>query len=32
MDYNILANQSVNSTKAPAYRYPGWRGRRHPPT
>jgi peptidoglycan/xylan/chitin deacetylase (PgdA/CDA1 family) len=25
MDYNILANQSVNSTKAPAYNYPGWR-------
>ncbi|GAA4784822.1 hypothetical protein [Streptomyces ziwulingensis] len=25
MDYNILANQSVNSTKAPAHRYPGWR-------
>ncbi|MEU3253663.1 hypothetical protein [Streptomyces sp. NPDC006997] len=25
MDYNILANQSVNSTNAPAYHYPGWR-------
>ncbi|MEV5989151.1 hypothetical protein AB0L85_29875 [Streptomyces sp. NPDC052051] len=25
MDYNILANQSINSTKAPAYNYPGWR-------
>jgi hypothetical protein len=25
MDYNILANQSVNSTKAPARNYPGWR-------
>ncbi|MEV0257620.1 hypothetical protein AB0H82_25600 [Streptomyces sp. NPDC050732] len=25
MDYNILANQSQNSTKAPAYNYPGWR-------
>ncbi|WP_079155554.1 hypothetical protein [Streptomyces ambofaciens] len=25
MDYNILANQSVNSTKAPAHHYPGWR-------
>ncbi|MGW3973493.1 hypothetical protein ACWEFD_29890 [Streptomyces ardesiacus] len=25
MDYNILANQSVNSTKAPAHNYPGWR-------
>ncbi|GGL73110.1 hypothetical protein GCM10010129_15990 [Streptomyces fumigatiscleroticus] len=25
MDYNMLANQSVNSTNAPAYRYPGWR-------
>lgn len=25
MDYNMLANQSVNSTKAPAYNYPGWR-------
>ncbi|MET8944592.1 hypothetical protein ABZX30_13665 [Streptomyces sp. NPDC004542] len=25
MDYNILANQSVNSTKAPSYNYPGWR-------
>ncbi|PIB08871.1 hypothetical protein B1C81_11345 [Streptomyces sp. HG99] len=25
MDYNILANQSVNSTKAPSYNYPAWR-------
>ncbi|MFI2413398.1 hypothetical protein [Streptomyces sp. NPDC018947] len=25
MDYNILANQSLNSTKAPAHNYPGWR-------
>ncbi|MFJ8793243.1 hypothetical protein [Streptomyces sp. NPDC102462] len=25
MDYNMLANQSVNSTRAPAYNYPGWR-------
>ncbi|MFD4786400.1 hypothetical protein ACFWN1_04845 [Streptomyces sp. NPDC058459] len=25
MDYNMLANQSVNSTKAPAYNYPNWR-------
>ncbi|MEU6403693.1 hypothetical protein [Streptomyces sp. NPDC046985] len=25
MDYNMLANQSVNSTKAPAYHYPAWR-------
>ncbi|MEU4798007.1 hypothetical protein [Streptomyces sp. NPDC023327] len=25
MDYNILANQSQNSTKAPAHNYPGWR-------
>ncbi|WSQ11039.1 hypothetical protein OG604_26690 [Streptomyces sp. NBC_01231] len=25
MDYNMLANQSINSTKAPAYNYPGWR-------
>ncbi|MCH0563161.1 MULTISPECIES: hypothetical protein [unclassified Streptomyces] len=25
MDYNILANQSVNSTRAPAHNYPGWR-------
>ncbi|MGX5184676.1 hypothetical protein ACWKT5_18085 [Streptomyces avermitilis] len=25
MDYNILANQSINSTKAPSYNYPGWR-------
>ncbi|CAL9550719.1 hypothetical protein [Streptomyces sp. enrichment culture] len=25
MDYNILANQSVNSTNAPAHNYPGWR-------
>ncbi|MFH8613315.1 hypothetical protein ACH4D5_38190 [Streptomyces sp. NPDC018029] len=25
MDYNILANQSKNSTKAPAHNYPGWR-------
>ncbi|WP_328635247.1 hypothetical protein [Streptomyces sp. NBC_00356] len=25
MDYNILANQSKNSTRAPAYNYPGWR-------
>ncbi|MEV0322875.1 hypothetical protein AB0I36_30985, partial [Streptomyces sp. NPDC050659] len=25
MDYNILANQSKNSTKAPSHNYPGWR-------
>ncbi|MCX3061289.1 polysaccharide deacetylase family protein [Streptomyces beihaiensis] len=25
MDYNMLANQSRNSTKAPAHNYPGWR-------
>ncbi|MDX2675935.1 hypothetical protein [Streptomyces soliscabiei] len=25
MDYNMLANQSKNSTKAPSYNYPGWR-------
>ncbi|MFJ5776501.1 hypothetical protein [Streptomyces sp. NPDC093094] len=25
MDYNILANQSLNSTNAPAHNYPGWR-------
>ncbi|MDQ0930187.1 hypothetical protein [Streptomyces turgidiscabies] len=25
MDYNILANQSINSTNAPAHNYPGWR-------
>lgn len=25
MDYNILANQSVNSTQAPPANYPGWR-------
>ncbi|MEU8683993.1 hypothetical protein [Streptomyces sp. NPDC048611] len=25
MDYNILANQSKNSTKAPPVNYPGWR-------
>ncbi|MFE0132481.1 hypothetical protein ACFWY6_13045 [Streptomyces sp. NPDC059037] len=25
MDYNILANQSQNSTRAPSYNYPGWR-------
>ncbi|MEV5490651.1 hypothetical protein AB0L47_22035 [Streptomyces bobili] len=25
MDYNMLANQSVNSTKAPSHNYPGWR-------
>ncbi|OAH09285.1 polysaccharide deacetylase family protein [Streptomyces jeddahensis] len=25
MDYNMLANQSLNSTRAPAYNYPGWR-------
>ncbi|OIJ65334.1 lipoprotein [Streptomyces mangrovisoli] len=25
MDYNILANQSKNSTKAPSYNYPAWR-------
>ncbi|MER7486250.1 hypothetical protein ABTY20_10180 [Streptomyces sp. NPDC126497] len=25
MDYNILANQSVNSTNAPARHHPGWR-------
>ncbi|MFF3137211.1 polysaccharide deacetylase family protein [Streptomyces mirabilis] len=25
MDYNMLANQSINSTKAPAHNYPAWR-------
>ncbi|MFB8272650.1 hypothetical protein ACFC96_39540 [Streptomyces sp. NPDC055955] len=25
MDYNMLANQSVNTTRAPAYNYPRWR-------
>ncbi|MER6688784.1 hypothetical protein [Streptomyces minutiscleroticus] len=25
MDYNILANQSINSTQAPAHNYPAWR-------
>ncbi|MFJ3235521.1 hypothetical protein [Streptomyces sp. NPDC086787] len=25
MDYNILANQSGNSTNAPAHNYPGWK-------
>ncbi|MER5225599.1 hypothetical protein [Streptomyces flaveus] len=25
MDYNILANQSLNSTQAPPANYPGWR-------
>ncbi|MGW4158128.1 hypothetical protein [Streptomyces sp. NPDC004788] len=25
MDYNILANQSQNSTRAPSYNYPAWR-------
>ncbi|WP_425830846.1 hypothetical protein [Streptomyces fractus] len=25
MDYNMLANQSLNSTRAPAANYPGWR-------
>ncbi|MDQ0992350.1 hypothetical protein [Streptomyces sp. V3I7] len=25
MDYNMLANQSVNSTQAPPHNYPGWR-------
>ncbi|MFI7100127.1 hypothetical protein ACIBK8_12285 [Streptomyces sp. NPDC050161] len=25
MDYNILANQSKNSTRAPSVNYPGWR-------
>ena len=25
MDYNILANQSKNTTKGMPYRYPGWR-------
>ncbi|MGW2634722.1 hypothetical protein ACWC2K_36160, partial [Streptomyces chattanoogensis] len=25
MDYNIMANQSKNSTKAPPANYPGWR-------
>ncbi|MXM62503.1 hypothetical protein GR925_03310 [Streptomyces sp. HUCO-GS316] len=25
MDYNMLANQSINSTNAPAHNYPGWR-------
>ncbi|MFD4410426.1 hypothetical protein [Streptomyces sp. NPDC058476] len=25
MDYNILANQSVNTTRAPSYNYPAWR-------
>ncbi|MEU0246048.1 hypothetical protein ABZ192_17220 [Streptomyces sp. NPDC006235] len=25
MDYNMLANQSISTTKAPAHNYPGWR-------
>ncbi|MDR3082781.1 MAG: hypothetical protein LBV60_17975 [Streptomyces sp.] len=25
MDYNILANQSIQTTQAPAHNYPGWR-------
>ncbi len=25
MDYNMLANQSVNSTNAPSHNYPAWR-------
>ncbi|MFF7976045.1 hypothetical protein [Streptomyces sp. NPDC007905] len=25
MDYNMMANQSGNSTRAPSYNYPGWR-------
>jgi hypothetical protein len=25
MDYNMMFNQSQNSTKAPAYNYPAWR-------
>ncbi|MER8011392.1 MULTISPECIES: hypothetical protein [unclassified Streptomyces] len=25
MDYNMLANQSINSTQAPAHNYPAWR-------
>ncbi|WP_405880444.1 hypothetical protein OG762_18640 [Streptomyces sp. NBC_01136] len=25
MDYNMMANQSINSTKAPAHNYPAWR-------
>ncbi|MGY0492500.1 hypothetical protein [Streptomyces sp. WG-D5] len=25
MDYNMLANQSLNSTRAPAHNHPGWR-------
>ncbi len=25
MDYNMLANQSLNSTRAPAHNYPAWR-------
>jgi hypothetical protein len=25
MDYNMLANQSLSTTKAPAHNYPGWR-------
>ncbi|MEU6505236.1 hypothetical protein [Streptomyces sp. NPDC046942] len=25
MDYNMMFNQSANSTKAPAYNYPAWR-------
>ncbi len=25
MDYNILANQSKNTTRAPSHNYPGWR-------
>jgi peptidoglycan/xylan/chitin deacetylase (PgdA/CDA1 family) len=25
MDYNMLANQSINSTNAPAHNYPAWR-------
>ncbi|MGW4660885.1 hypothetical protein ACWEP2_42355 [Streptomyces sp. NPDC004279] len=25
MDYNMLANQSIRTTQAPSYNYPGWR-------
>ncbi|MEV5437811.1 hypothetical protein AB0K80_17610 [Streptomyces sp. NPDC052682] len=25
MDYNMLANQSISTTRAPAHNYPGWR-------
>jgi peptidoglycan/xylan/chitin deacetylase (PgdA/CDA1 family) len=25
MDYNMLANQSIRTTRAPAHNYPGWR-------